>query len=305
MITGRKIPHPIPYQGSKREIAHRILPLFPKERVRLFEPFAGSAAVSLAAAANGLVSDIVLNDINIPLMRLWKRIIHEPEELLETYTRLWKQQLGKERAFYDEIREKFNKTRDPDLLLYLLARCVKASVRYNANGEFNQSPDNRRKGAKPETMAMRVLGASRLLSGITVLRHVDFVEAISDATQDDVIYMDPPYQGVCGSRDNRYSSALSFEQFCEALREMNKRKLSFIISYDGRSGAKKYGDYLPNDLSLTHIEVNAGVSSQATLLGRNAETVESLYLSHSLVKRIGIKRIRQSIPAQQAQLTLF
>lgn len=305
MITGRRVPHPIPYQGSKREIAHRILPFFPKERVRLFEPFAGSAAVSLATAANGLVDNIVLNDINIPLMCLWKRIIHEPVELLETYARLWNRQLGKEREFYDRVRDKFNRTHDPDLLLYLLARCVKASVRYNANGEFNQSPDNRRKGAKPKTMEMRVLGASRLLSGITVLRHVDFAEAICEATPDDVIYMDPPYQGVCGGRDNRYSSGLPFEQFCEALREMNKRRLSFIISYDGRSGQKKYGNSLPEDLSLKHIEVNAGVSSQATLLGRNVETVESLYLSRSLVKRIGTKRITQSIPAKQAQLTLL
>ncbi len=305
MIAGRKVPHPIPYQGSKREIAHRILPLFPREKVRLFEPFAGSAAVSLAAAANGLVYSIVLNDINIPLMRLWKRIIHEPEELLEAYTRLWNRQLGKERAFYDRVREKFNKTHDPDLLLYLLARCVKASVRYNTNGEFNQSPDNRRKGAKPETMAMRVLGASSLLSGITILRHVDFVEGVNDATPDDVIYMDPPYQGVCGGRDNRYSSGLPFEQFCGALREMNERRLSFIISYDGRSGEKKYGNSLPENLSLEHIEVNAGVSSQATLLGRNTETIESLYLSQSLVKRIGTERITQSIPAEQAQLSLF
>jgi len=238
-------------------------------------------------------------------MCLWKRIIHEPEELLKTYTRLWHQQLGKEREFYDTVRDKFNKTHDPDLLLYLLARCVKASVRYNSNGDFNQSPDNRRKGAKPETMSMRVLGASKLLSGITVLRHVDFLEAINDATPDDVIYMDPPYQGVCGGRDNRYSSGIAFEQFCEALHEMNRLRLSFIISYDGRSGGKRYGNSLPENLSLKHIEVKAGVSSQATLLGRNAETVESLYLSQSLVKRIGAKRIRQSIPAEQAQLTLF
>ncbi len=305
MITGRRIPHPIPYQGSKREIAHRILPLFPKDSVRLFEPFAGSSAVSLAAAANGLVDKIVLNDINIPLMGLWKRIIYEPGELLETYTRLWNQQLGKEREFYDRVREKFNKTHHPDLLLYLLARCVKASVRYNANGEFNQSPDNRRRGARPETMALRVLGASRLLSGITVLRHVDSMKAINDATPDDVIYMDPPYQGVCGGRDNRYSSGLPFDQFCEDLHAMNERGLSFIISYDGRSGEKKYGNSLPEYLSLKHIEVNAGVSSQATLLGRKVETVESLYLSHRLVRRIGATRIRESIPAKQAQLTFF
>ena len=43
----------------------------------------------------------------------------------------------------------WGETGKPDLLLYLLARCVKAAVRYNASGEFNQSPDNRRRGMPP------------------------------------------------------------------------------------------------------------------------------------------------------------
>ncbi len=43
------VPQPIPYQGSKRYIAKVILAFFPKAVETLFEPFAGSAAVSLAA----------------------------------------------------------------------------------------------------------------------------------------------------------------------------------------------------------------------------------------------------------------
>ena len=45
-----KIPHPIPYQGSKRNLANQILKFFPKNIPRLVEPFAGSAAISIAAA---------------------------------------------------------------------------------------------------------------------------------------------------------------------------------------------------------------------------------------------------------------
>ena len=305
MKTGRTLPHPIPYQGSKRALTHRILPLFPKEKVRLYEPFAGSSAVSIAAVANGKAKSVVLNDANEPLMRLWERIIEEPKSLLSTYEHLWNDQLGDERRYYDRVRDEFNKNHNPDRLLYLLARCVKASVRYNANGEFNQSPDNRRKGAKPVTMAKHVLGASKLLHGITTVRIGDFRKAISDAAPKDVIYMDPPYQGVSGRRDNRYLEGLTFSEFVEALHEMNGRRLSYIISYDGRTGDKRYGDMLPEDLNLTHIEVEAGVSSQATLLGRNSETVESLYVSKALVGRIGVSRIEETQPAKQVQLSLF
>lgn len=305
MRTGRVLPHPIPYQGSKRGLAQKILHLFPKEKVRLFEPFAGSAAVSIAAAANGMVNQIVLNDANEPLMRLWSRIINNPDDLIATYKRLWNDQSGDERQYYDHIRGEFNKSHDPDYLFYLLARCVKASVRYNANGEFNQSPDNRRRGAKPETVAKHILGASRLFHGITVVRHGDFQKAIINANPTDVIYMDPPYQGVCGGRDNRYFAGLPFDGFVEALENMNRRSLSFIVSYDGRTGDKMYGNTLPNNLNLNHIEVSAGVSSQATLLGRNVETVESLYISPALVKRIGTSRIMKSQPVTQAELSLF
>lgn len=305
MITGQRIPHPIPYQGSKRVLAKRILSFFPGKNIKLFEPFAGSAAVSIAAAANGIVNAVILNDANEPLMKLWERILHKPDEPFSTYSRLWHEQIGNEKNFYNQVRDEFNKSHNPDLLLYLLARCVKASVRYNSNGEFNQSPDNRRKGAKPKTMAKHIYGASRLLCDITTVRHGDFRSAISDAAPGDIIYMDPPYQGVCGKRDNRYSAALPFDDFVEVLKEMNNRSLSFIISYDGRTETKTYGNLLPKGLQLKHIDVEAGVSSQATLLGRKAKTIESLYLSSALVNRIGYHRIKQSAPNMKVQQSLF
>jgi DNA adenine methylase len=67
---------------------------------------------------------------------------------------------------------------------------------------------------------------------------------------------------------------------------MNKRHISYVVSYDGAMGGKAYGKQLPNSLCLKRLEIKAGRSSQATLLGRNAETTESLYLSPALVARL-------------------
>ena len=39
----KKLPHPIPYQGSKRNLAPDILRYFPEQIDVLYEPFAGSA----------------------------------------------------------------------------------------------------------------------------------------------------------------------------------------------------------------------------------------------------------------------
>ena len=280
------VPHPIPYQGSKRGLAERIIARLPIDTARLIEPFAGSAAVTLAASRQRRVSRFLLNDANQPLMNLWSAIIEQPEDAALAYQQLWEEQAGQEREFYDEVRRQFNQSQQPEHLLYLLARCVKAAVRYNARGEFNQSPDNRRRGMQPATMRMNILGASLLLRGKAEVRAGDYRIALDEAQPDDVVYMDPPYQGVCGNRDPRYVNGFSHSEFVESLHELNRRQISFLVSYDGRTGENRYGELLPDALKLTRIELHAGKSSQATLLGRDEETYESLYLSSALLRRL-------------------
>lgn len=298
-----RIPHPIPYQGSKRLLASSILRYFPKDTSKLFEPFAGAAAVSIAAVRMGIAESVVLNDLNRPLMDIWKAIIEAPESLTIAYETLWKSQLGREREYYDAVRSRFNQTHRPDYLLYLLARCVKASVRYNSNGEFNQSPDNRRLGMRPEVLRWHVKTVSQLLAGKVTLMAGDYKEALKTANPGDIVYMDPPYQGVCANRDPRYSDLLQFDSFVSSLAELNERSISFILSYDGKTGDKAHGRPMPKHLDLYRIEIDTGRSSQATLLGRNSNTVESLYVSPSLIERIGtISNIRLTIAPKQFSL---
>jgi len=281
-----RLPHPIPYQGSKRNLAPDILRYFPDNIAVLYEPFAGSAAITIAAAANELAQRFFINDLNKPLVDLWERIINAPEELADQYKKLWNDQLDDPKTFYVDIRERFNKTGAPHLFLYLLARCVKASVRYNSRGEFNQSADNRRKGMKPETMKMQILGASYFLRDKTTTASVNYRDVLKLAKPEDLVYMDPPYQGVCGNCDTRYLESVQFCEFVEALSELNSRNIRYIVSYDGRTGDKSYGQMLPDELNLTLIELDAGRSSQATLLGRDDVTIESLYLSPPLADEL-------------------
>lgn len=286
-----KVPHPIPYQGSKRNLAKYILPFFPHDVHTLFEPFAGSAAISIAACVHGKAKRFHINDVNQPLISLWDEIINRPKKISEQYRHLWLKQQGNERKFYDFVRDEFNKTKRPDYLLYLLARCVKASVRYNANGEFNQSPDNRRLGRNPQQMSEDILVVSKLLSGKTVTSSTDYKEVLSLASPADLVYMDPPYQGVCATGDPRYFSGIDFDEFMRELKKLNKRNIPFILSYDGRTGKKSYGQSLPEELGMYRLEVNAGRSTQATLLGRDDVTIESVYLSTNLVEQLGIEPI--------------
>jgi len=299
-----RIPHPIPYQGSKRNLAPRILPFVPPDTQTLFEPFAGSAAVSIAVALRQKSTHFHLNDINKPLMDLWESIIERPGEITRQYAKLWHDQHGNEREYYDQVRDTFNRIQRADHLLYLLARCVKAAVRYNSNGEFNQSPDNRRLGRHPDMMKQDIFTTSNLLKRRVTLTCQDYKEVLAKASNHDLIYMDPPYQGTFASGGFRYFQNLEHETFLQSLYKLTRRGIPFLLSYDGRTANKTFGKVLPLDLGLTKIEIKAGRSSQATLLGRNHFTFESLYLSNDLIEKLGMpsEEIYKHASKQQTEM---
>lgn len=181
-------------------------------------------------------------------------------------------------------------------MLYLLARCVKGAVRYGRNGNFNQSPDKRRHGTNPKTVANNVYAISSLLKGHVSFSTLDYREVFEMAMPGDLIYMDPPYQGVTNKRDNRYLSGVDFDEFVDAIEILNRKGVDYLISYDGECGGKEYGTDLPQELNCTKILLNAGLSTQATLLGKRHTTFEALYVSQKLCPYVG------RLPVQMALL---
>ncbi|NET56026.1 MAG: DNA adenine methylase [Symploca sp. SIO2E6] len=301
------LPHFVQYQGSKRNSAKYILQVLPNKINRLVEPFAGTAAISIAIAANQISRDFWLNDLNQPLIELLELVIEKPNQIADFYSDIWNEQHSNSIEHYFEVRTRFNKTKDPKLFLYLLARCVKGSVRYNSEGLFNQSPDKRRKGTRPETMRKNLEGVSNLLKGKCRFTHLDYREVLDQVQNRDLVYLDPPYQGVCGHRDSRYLAGISFDDLVLAIEQLNQNGIAFAISYDGKLGNKTFGKVLPSSLKLKRIEIELGRSSQATLLGREETTVESLYLSPNLSRSLTSYEMKQLsyIGSQTKQLTLF
>ena len=286
-----KIPHPIPYQGSKRNLADQILRMFPDNFDNLIEPFAGSAAITIASAYYFKANRFIINDINQPLISLWDTIINNPKSMVKSYHDIWHGQHGNEEEYYYQIRDKFNDTKQPEYLLFLLAKCVKAAVRYNAQGGFNQSPDKRRLGRNPQMMRDDILRVSQLLKGKTECYSQDYQNILDLATDNDLVYMDPPYQGTGLNGGFNYAGNIEFDNFVVSLFDLNNRNVPFILSYDGRTGNKTYGNPLPDNLNLTKIEINAGRSSQATLLSRNEITYEAVFLSPALVSKIDLQKV--------------
>ena len=288
-MNGRT-PHIVQYQGSKRLLAPQILQYMPRKFNRLLEPFSGMAAITIATAKENRANEYYINDLNKPVVSILHMAIDSPATLIDSYTRIWTDQFsyseGHLEHFY-HIRDRFNNGEQTAAnMLYLLARCVKGSVRYGKNGNFNQSPDKRRYGTNPKNIAENVYAISSLLKGKAFFSALDYREVFEMAQPGDIVYLDPPYQGVSSTRDNRYFSGLAYDEFSESIEILNRKNIDYIISYDGECGDREYGYDLPESLNCTKFLLNAGTSTQATLLGKKNITFESLYVSKNIAKII-------------------
>ncbi len=274
------------YQGSKRALAKAITKFFPTQYNRLVEPFAGSAAISLHIAQQNLQKKFWLNDINHVLMDLVSLIIDNPEYITEKYKNIWNACPDDTIYYFNHIRDEFNINPKPEYLLYLISRCIKGSIRYNNIGGFNQSADKRRLGTHPTNMARNLYSVAKIMYGRCEISKTDYKVVLKNVQKGDLIYLDPPYRGVSQEKKKIYHSAINHEEFIEQLDILNSKNIQYIVSYDGSSGDKLYGEDLPKYLNLKKYSLNAGLSSQSTLLGRHSLTLESLYVSETISENV-------------------
>jgi len=284
------LPHPIPYQGSKRKLAPSIARSLPTKIDTFYEPFAGSAAMSIYAAHHRLAARFVIADSLAPMIDLLRAIVEKPEDTASGYRNLWLGQTEGDPGYFNRVRDRYNHTGHHIDLLYLICRCVKNSIRFNRAGRFTQSVDRRRLGMRPDKMRAAILGVSAILCNRVEFRVGDWLDTTVDARPVDFLYMDPPYLGTSIGRDRRYHRQMRQDELIIGLDSLRQRQIPFALSYDGATGGREYGPPLPTELGLTRLLLNAGTSSQATLNGRREETIESLYLTPGLVPPHSIVR---------------
>ncbi len=294
-----KLPHAIPYQGSKRSLAPVIARYYPADINVHYDPFAGSAAMTIYAAHHQIAKRYIVADSLMPMVALHRAIVETPADVASSYKSIWEKQKANDPTYFNTVRERYNREGDPVDLLYLICRCVKNAIRFNRHGRFTQSVDKRRLGMRPEKMASAVEGISYLLKGKVEYRSGDWLVTTADARSEDFVYMDPPYLGTSIGKDKRYHQQLLSEDLVAGLEILLDRNIRFALSYDGMTGEKIYGPALPVHLGLTRLLLHAGLSSQSTLSGKKETTVESLYMSPGLAKPVaGI--VRRDVPMQAA-----
>lgn len=270
----------IKWSGSKRSQAEEIIKHFPTEIDTYYEPFVGGASVlrTLLDNSNKIkVKHYICSDLNEGLINLWAKIKYNPQEVSEHYTKLWNElnaddDKERKKRYFNSVREKYNNEHNPLDFMFIMRCCTNGMPRYNANEEFNNSFHVTRNGIIPNKLEAIINEWSVLLNKYNVeFKCCSFTEI--KPTENDFIYLDPPYANTKGMYFGNFNQQSLFEYIKEL-------KCHYIMSYDGISGKEDNTFAVPTDLYKKHLYIKSGNSSFKRVIGKSSDSIvyESLYL---------------------------
>ncbi|MBP6945357.1 DNA adenine methylase [Patescibacteria group bacterium] len=262
----------IKWSGSKRSQAREIIAFFPKDIDTYYEPFLGGGSI----LGNLDPKKAVCGDVCESLIQLWNTVKQDPQTVADEYDKRWKTLQDKGHLYYYDVRDSFNQTKSPHDLLFLTRTCVNGLIRFNRQGEFNNSFHLSRKGMVSERLGRIIHQWSTIIKGHRFV-HASYVESTKKASDGDFIYLDPPYFHTKG----RYFGTIAYDEFLEYLKDLNQRNVKFALSFDGHRGEKSYMVELPKNLYKRHVLLESGNSTFNKVQNKKVESVlESLYLNY-------------------------
>lgn len=273
----KKYPAIIKWSGSKRLVATELAQNFPRFE-RYFEPFVGGGAM-LPYSRNcvGLAGDIIPE-----LIQLWKAIQSAPSVVADEYEKRWLDLQENGQDVYYQIRESFNNTRNPFDFLFLSRTCVNGLIRFNANGDFNNSFHLSRPGINPCTFRAQLMDWSKAIHNVSFYTQ-DYRETLSDARRGDFVFLDPPYGGTKG-RYTREDFVLN--DFYDMLETLNSKGVKWMLTFDGKAGERVYEYAPPKELFKAKFSVNTGNSAFTKVENRKIDKVEeSVYLNYDMISQ--------------------
>ncbi len=213
------------WPGGKRKLIRHLIPLIPASHRRLYEPFAGGAALFFTLEPD----DAVLSDLNEDLINCYQQVKIAPEELIRLL-RVMKNSVDD----YYHVRK--SAPMDPleraARTIYLTKLSFNGIYRVNLAGEFNVPY-----GGKTHIQPLdeeSIMSTSCLL-GRCRLVHGDFESAVESAGAGDVVYLDPPYTVAHGENGFVKYNARIFswedqERLAHLAEELDQRGVIVIVS---------------------------------------------------------------------------
>ena len=259
----------IKYRGGKSKELPHILKYIPHYTGRYIEPFLGGGALYFHLEPQRAI----INDINAKLISFYNGVKYDYISLrreLDEIERIYlhnradfdmlkslspnKRVEDQNESLYYELRDMFNgitQKRYSDALLYYYINKTAYSgmIRYNAKGEFNV-PFGRYKTINTQLVTE---SHSKLL-GNTLIMNCDYSVVFAMASDDDFMFLDPPYDCVFSDYGNdEYKDGFNdqcHEELATAFRQLPCKALLVI----GRTPLteKLYGDMIIDEYSKSY-----------------------------------------------------
>lgn len=268
----------IKWSGSKRAVAIDLSKLF-VEKERYIEPFLGGGSMlPFRKTKSGIAADIIPELIN-----LWNEIKEDPHNVYLEYENRWARLQNEGHDVYYEIRDRFNRTKNPFDFLFLTRTCVNGLIRYNSNGEFNNSMHKNRPGIQPSSLRNILIDWSFYIKDISFVTQ-DYKQSFDEAKKSDFIFLDPPYGGNKG----RYKKiGFDVEEFYRQLEILNSKGVQWILTFDGSAGERIYNFELPKEIYKHKLEVKTGNSPFTKLMKTGIDPIsESVYTNYEISESV-------------------
>lgn len=268
------------WAGGKRHILDDIMRrLPPKDRFdKYFEPFFGGGAVFFALEpSNGNI-----NDINSRLMNFYEQIRDGPEQIIEANRQLDKELEGhsedEQKEIYYKYRDEFNSLRDGSgtckdkfreavLMLFLNRTCWNSLYRTNQDGEFNVPMGSR--WTRISNVEDQIRKSYRVLHD-TEIHSQDFMYVLDEATENDLVFFDPPYPEESKTAQfNQYDPSGFNEAEQVKLRDLAlelDRQGTYVLITNGPSAERLYTEHekFYSRFHISQIEGERRINSDET-----------------------------------------
>lgn len=177
------------WAGGKYRLIDEIKSLYPKGKSQLIEPFVGAGTVFL----NSDFSQYLLADINPDLINLFNLVKADVDQYIRDTRALFIHPEANTALRYYALRDEFNQSADlwrrATIFLYLNRFGFNGLCRYNSDNEFNVPFGAYRQHYFPENELRYFAEKAAQAKFICA----SFQETFALATEQSVIYCDPPY----------------------------------------------------------------------------------------------------------------
>jgi DNA adenine methylase len=227
---------PLRYPGGKNCIFPFVSKLFYENDligINYAEPYAGGAGLALRLLAEGYVSKIFINDLDLSIYCFWKNVLERPEEFCEWIKKIeinvenWHKyreiQLNYKQANTFELGKStffLNRTNISGVIKGGIIGGMNQNGKYKIDARFNKSD-----------LIERIMFISKLKSRIIISNFdgVMFIDKMNKKREEIFIYLDPPYVNK--------GAELYMNFYCEAdhmklSRHVHRLIKPWMVSYD-------------------------------------------------------------------------